>query len=460
MIWINNQRMAQIAGVHFNSEKILPGPVVYSRTHLVQAQFRQLATFGRCNLVTSFSDDSVTDKMAEALPPNVGLWFSNNVMTTNPRVIPFPIGLRYSQQVEDAISRGWQLGRTTRRNLMYVCFDPNTPRAPNPRAGLYEKFAGLNWVTEEGGATHISLDSYVDGVRSHAYVLSPPGAGPDCHRHWESLILGSVPIVLRSRMTDLLNNLPCLKVDSWDEVTQERLERELPAFQAQFQTMVLWKMDVDFWRPRITHNDSVTSCGIPRTGSTLTWQILHLLYPQQYVRKVHPTEWEPTGDWVVTTVRHPLDSAASRYRMRLLRAEQSGVDPTTEYISGWTGMEAELNEQAKHFVALRNMLKYPRLILLKYEDFVHNYDVIFDAIQFSMGRVIPPSERETLTRHVGLEANRRRSEGSRDDQWHIHHGHVATPEPGQWRKVIPEALHERVVEACRPFCKEWGYEAH
>jgi len=31
-----------------------------------------------------------------------------------------------------------------------------------------------------------------------AFTLSPAGAGLDCHRTWEALLLGSIPVVLRS----------------------------------------------------------------------------------------------------------------------------------------------------------------------------------------------------------------------------------------------------------------------
>jgi hypothetical protein len=35
-------------------------------------------------------------------------------------------------------------------------------------------------------------------MASHRFVVSPPGNGIDCHRTWESLYLGSIPIVKAS----------------------------------------------------------------------------------------------------------------------------------------------------------------------------------------------------------------------------------------------------------------------
>jgi hypothetical protein len=56
------------------------------------------------------------------------------------------------------------------------------------------------------------------------FVVSPEGAGFDCHRTWEALLLGCIPIVKRSLVTDLLERLPVLIVDEWAQVRRERLQ--------------------------------------------------------------------------------------------------------------------------------------------------------------------------------------------------------------------------------------------
>jgi hypothetical protein len=70
------------------------------------------------------------------------------------------------------------------------------------------------------------------------FVLSPPGHGADCYRHWEALIMGAIPILLRSSMFDqLFDGWPVVQVDSWDEITSENLTqwaRQLLPIQQQF----------------------------------------------------------------------------------------------------------------------------------------------------------------------------------------------------------------------------------
>ena len=57
------------------------------------------------------------------------------------------------------------------------------------------------------------------------YVLSPRGAGEDCHRFYEAIYLYSIPIVKRTNtpFDKLYNVFPCLIVNDWNEVTQELL---------------------------------------------------------------------------------------------------------------------------------------------------------------------------------------------------------------------------------------------
>jgi len=249
--FINNGRLAALAGVDFDSETIWPGPIVYSRTHTVVAQFPELAKFPPCVLVTSFSDAPLTTRMASKLPPNVRCWFSNNVVVSHPRIQSVPLGIRLSSETEIALREAMTAGRQPQCNLVYLNCWRRLRQAVNPRRGIYEEFGSKSWVTTEGGFSHVPIKDFYQQIASHPYVLSPAGAGPDCHRHWEAILLGSIPIVLRSPPLDVLDGLPVLLVDHWGKVTPELLERELPALQERFQSPAMERLWFEFWRERI-----------------------------------------------------------------------------------------------------------------------------------------------------------------------------------------------------------------
>ena len=64
----------------------------------------------------------------------------------------------------------------------------------------------------------------------YAFVISPHGNGLDCHRTWESLCLGCVPIVKTSEIDYLYDELPVLIVSLWSDVTHELLCKTIDKF--------------------------------------------------------------------------------------------------------------------------------------------------------------------------------------------------------------------------------------
>jgi hypothetical protein len=49
------------------------------------------------------------------------------------------------------------------------------------------------------------------------FVISPEGAGMDCHRTWEALLLGCIPVVKRSLFTKIFENLPVAILNDWSD---------------------------------------------------------------------------------------------------------------------------------------------------------------------------------------------------------------------------------------------------
>ena len=56
-------------------------------------------------------------------------------------------------------------------------------------------------------------------MSDYAFVLSPFGNGMDCHRTWEALLCGCIPIVCSSVFNELFDGLPVLIVDKWANIS-------------------------------------------------------------------------------------------------------------------------------------------------------------------------------------------------------------------------------------------------
>ena len=63
-------------------------------------------------------------------------------------------------------------------------------------------------------------------ITRYAFALSPYGNGMDCHRTWEILCLGAIPIVCAPHFRQLFQDLPVVNVNSWSEITEELLNDE------------------------------------------------------------------------------------------------------------------------------------------------------------------------------------------------------------------------------------------
>ena len=195
-------------------------------------------------LVTGDSDLAITPQLLASPPcaaildsPLLRAWFAQNLVGQHPKLHPLPLGNDYQTMWEKATER-WSVRSTTPLSQERLLLDAlsDAPDFRNRAAGAY-----CNW--------HLALDR---GDRSTCYAridrsacffepsrlprsaawrrqgefmfaVSPEGFGIDCHRTWETLMLGSVPIVKRGPLSGLFADLPVVQVDDWEEVTRGHL---------------------------------------------------------------------------------------------------------------------------------------------------------------------------------------------------------------------------------------------
>jgi hypothetical protein len=74
----------------------------------------------------------------------------------------------------------------------------------------------------------------------HKFVLSPHGNGLDCHRTWEALALGCIPIMRSSPLDPMFEGLPVLIVKEWRDVTPELLNNFQPTGNLEKLTLTYW----------------------------------------------------------------------------------------------------------------------------------------------------------------------------------------------------------------------------
>jgi len=130
----------------------------------------------------------------------------------------------------------------------------------------------------------------------------------------------------------------------------------------------------------------------PRSGSTLVYNIMREIYPNKKIFKVHTFRAMCNELSVVVTYRHPLDCIASS----IIRYKR---EPNQE----------ELDRQIKifdeqGFKDLINIKDKPNFLMLKYEDYVDNYDYIYDHFEKFFKIKIDDKKRESITSKYNIKS--------------------------------------------------------
>jgi hypothetical protein len=194
------------------------------------------------------ADPNVTQEVLGAIPPCVEVLYSTNVLVQDPRVIPLPIGLENARLHYNGVVRDYQRLRKTQGAKVpriLVAFTVGTNA--KVRGPSRETLVSLPTVDT---LDRINSRIYRKIAAGYQFIASPPGNGEDCHRTWEALYLGAVPIVLRSVMTEAFSRLglPLWIVDSYEELRafdEETLAKKYQELSPGFHSRALW---MAYWK--------------------------------------------------------------------------------------------------------------------------------------------------------------------------------------------------------------------
>ena len=93
---------------------------------------------------------------------------------------------------------------------------------------------------------------YYNNLMRSFFVVSPEGAGLDCYRSYESILFGSVPIMRKTGIEEIFEELPVHYVDSYEEVRNLTFMRE--KFQEIYSKEKKYKLEklfMNYWQKKI-----------------------------------------------------------------------------------------------------------------------------------------------------------------------------------------------------------------
>lgn len=170
-------------------------------------------------------------------------WFAQNTHIANhSKVIAIPIGIanRYWEHGNiEEFNKVSKSDSSSRTNLVYINFSVGThPKRQTVFDILQKKnFISLSPVK--------NLHNYLKDLRNSKFVACPRGNGLDTHRTWETLLMGSIPIVESSSLNSLYTELPVLVINNWDDLTKNFLENKYMEFS--LNKLNTGKMYASYW---------------------------------------------------------------------------------------------------------------------------------------------------------------------------------------------------------------------
>ena len=140
---------------------------------------------------------------------------------------PFTIGMSWQYGLLDFenLSNKYQIGDHNKLIFCAIKYDTDQRRrgfSPVNRKIILENL-------EKNGIKNILLNhnEYFTSLPTYKYVISPEGNGIDCHRHYEALLAGCIPIMEKNPLTEhKYTNLPILWTNDYSEINNEYLENK------------------------------------------------------------------------------------------------------------------------------------------------------------------------------------------------------------------------------------------
>ena len=197
----------------------------------------------------------------------------------------------------------------------------------------------------------------------------------------------------------------------------------------------------------------VVCYGIPRSGSTLVYQLISGIYPQG-VAKTH--RYCPHRVKTTVSFRDFRDVVVSLWR----RSNPAALDRrmTREEVEKFTGTcRLRIEELDRYF-------ERGGICPLRYEEFAPNPALVFSALESAFGVAVTPEKAAELIAESSIEKNAAIAEklGSFktiDLGSQIHGNHIYRGEIGGWRQFVDGGAAEHLEELLREPLRRYGYEA-
>lgn len=212
-------------------------PFISSRYILITHNSDYLAPcFGSktCPLLSHLDDEKI-----------IG-WFGFNLdESKHPKLHALPLGIANAYlsygNIEILQKVQNRLPSLEKDTLLYMNFSKYT--YPQERGLVFKLFKNEPYCKT---SSFKPFEEYLEEVAHSKFALSPRGYCLDCFRVWESLLMGTIPIVKTSSLDSLYEGLPILIIQNWEEISEKFLLQKYEEMQDKQYN--LEKLYISYWQ--------------------------------------------------------------------------------------------------------------------------------------------------------------------------------------------------------------------
>lgn len=176
-------------------------------------------------------------------------WFCQNMTINHPKITKIPIGLDYHTLTQKPLWGPITTCKEQEKMLQMIksksvpFYNRNIKCYANfhftmdtklgyDRIDAYQKINKKIVYYEDNKVSRLIT---WNKQKDFAFVICPHGGGLDCHRNWEALCLGCIPIVKTSPIDDLYKDLPVLIIKSWEDIDINLLNNTISEFKKKYE---------------------------------------------------------------------------------------------------------------------------------------------------------------------------------------------------------------------------------
>ena len=190
-------------------------------------------------------------------------WFSQNMTINHNKITKIPIGLDYHTLTQRPLW-GPITSCEDQEKMLIMIKDKSVPFwnrnikcyanfqfSMNTKLG-YDRKDAFNKIDKNQvyyEENKVSRLITWNKQKDFAFVICPHGGGLDCHRNWEALCLGCIPIVKTSAIDNLYKDLPVLIVKNWEDIDSNLLHNTISEFKSKFENnkFNMEKIKLNYW---------------------------------------------------------------------------------------------------------------------------------------------------------------------------------------------------------------------